>query len=147
MLEKIRGSAPYRLFQQHREVLLYLFFGGLTFIVSIASYALCERLLGMDALVANVVSWVLAVLFAFYTNRKWVFDGQSDGAKGLAAQMASFFGGRMFTLVVEELILLVFVTRLGLDSVAVKVVAQVVVIVLNYFISKFLVFRGGGRRA
>ena len=96
---------------------------------------------GLDALIANVISWIFAVLFAFFTNRRWVFDGKSEDAKGLWAQMVSFFGGRLFTLAVEEAILAVFVTWLGFDGVIVKVVAQVVVIVLNYFISKFWVFK------
>ena len=147
MWERIRSSSLYRLFDQHREVILYLFFGGLTFVISMASYTICLKLLGMNELIANVISWILAVLFAFFTNRKWVFNGERDSAKGFWAQMLSFFGGRIFTLIVEELILLVFVTWLKLDGVAVKAVAQVVVIVLNYFISKFFVFRGKGESA
>ena len=140
MGEGMKDNPIYRLFDKYREVILYVFFGGLTTVISIASYALCVKLLGMNELVANVISWVLAVLFAFFTNRKWVFDG-TEGESSLWAQMASFFGGRVFTLLVEELILLVFVTWLRLDGVAVKTVAQVAVIVLNYFISKFWVFR------
>jgi putative flippase GtrA len=129
------------LFQRYREVLLYCFFGFCTFLVSMATFALCNRALGMDALIANIISWIFAVLFAFFTNRKWVFDGDANTAKGLWGQMLSFFGGRLFTLAVEEGILALFVTLLGFDELIVKLVAQVVVIVLNYFISKFWVFR------
>ena len=128
------------LLKKYKELILYCVFGFLTFLVSVLSYALCVRVLGLNELVANVISWVLAVLFAFFTNRKWVFDA-GDTSKGLLGQMASFFGGRLFTLAVEELILLVFVTWLRFDGVAVKIVAQVVVIVLNYFISKLWVFK------
>ena len=70
-----------------------------------------------------------------------VFDGQVDSAAGFLKQMASFFGGRLFTLIVEEAILAVFITWLGFNSMAVKLVAQVVVIVLNYVISKLIVFK------
>ena len=129
------------LLRRYREVLLYCVFGFCTFLVSMATFALCNRLLGMDALIANVVSWIFAVLFAFFTNRRWVFDGDANAAKGLGAQIVSFFGGRLFTLAVEEAILALFVTLLGFDELIVKLVAQVVVIVLNYFISKFWVFR------
>ena len=76
-----------------------------------------------------------------FTNRTWVFDGQVDSAAGFLKQMASFFGGRLFTLVVEEAILAVFITWLGFNSMAVKLIAQVVVIVLNYIISKLIVFK------
>ena len=137
------GSRPgaVALLMKYKQIILYCIFGGLTTVVSIGSFAFCLRVLGFDVLIANVVSWVLAVLFAFFTNRKWVFDGEGTDGRGLWAQMASFFGGRLFTLGVEELILAVFVSWLKLDGVAVKVVAQMVVIVLNYFISKFWVFR------
>ena len=129
------------LFQKYRQLILYCAFGFGTFLVSMVSYALCFRMLNMHVLVANIISWVFAATFAFFTNRKWVFDGDKDGNKSLLQQMASFFGGRLFTLGVEELILSIFVMRLKFDGVVVKVVAQVVVIVLNYFISKFWVFK------
>ena len=128
------------LVKKYRELILYFVFGFLTFLVSVLSYAFCVRALHLNELIANVFSWVLAVLFAFFTNRKWVFNG-GDASKGLIGQMTSFFSGRLFTLAVEELILYVFVTRLRFDDVVVKVAAQVVVIVLNYFISKLWVFK------
>ena len=134
------GLSLRALWVKYRQIALYCVFGFLTFLISVAVYALCSRVLSLNELVANVISWVAAVLFAFFTNRKWVFDGH-DATKGLWGQMASFFGGRLFTLAVEELILLVFVTVLRLDDVVVKIAAQVVVIVLNYFISKFWVFK------
>lgn len=128
-------------FSKHREIILYLFFGGAAFVISIGSFALLETGLGMNELLANIISWVLAVSFAFCTNRVWVFDSKTDSAGALLAQMASFFGGRVLTLAVEELIILVFITWLGFNSVAVKVAAQIIVIVLNYVISKLWVFR------
>ena len=96
--------------------------------------------LGINELIANVICWVLCVLFQFFTNRTWVFDGKTDGTKAFLNQMASFFGGRIFTLVVEEVILAVFITWLGWNSMAIKLVAQVIVIDLNYVISKLFVF-------
>lgn len=139
--EEKKSPRYYELYRRYSEVALYLFFGGLTFLISVISYAICLKLLGMDVLVANIISWIIAVLFAFFTNRRWVFKGKSDGAKDTAAQLASFIGDRLFTLAMEELILWVFVTRLGMNDIAIKIVAQIVVIVLNYFISKFMVFR------
>lgn len=128
-------------YKKHKEMLLYLFFGGLTFVISIVSYAIFNVAFGINELIANIISWVLAVLFAFFTNRIWVFDGKTDGAKEFLIQMLNFFGGRVATLVVEELILFIFITKLGFGSMAVKTVAQVIVIVLNYIISKLWVFR------
>ena len=128
--------------KKHKEMLLYLFFGGLTFVISVITYAFfCNFSLGMNELVANIFSWILAVLVAFFTNRIWVFDGKTNGAKEFFVQMINFFGGRVATLVVEEVILFVFITKLGFGSMVVKIAAQISVIVLNYVISKLWVFR------
>lgn len=124
----------------HKEMLLYLLFGGLTFLVSIASYALFNRGLGMDALIANIFSWIVAVAFAYVTNRVWVFKSDATTRKDVLKEMGRFVSGRIATLLVEEAILLVFVKWLHFDSMAVKVVAQVIVILLNYVISKLWVF-------
>lgn len=127
-------------YKAHKQMLLYLFFGGLTFVVSIASYALFIRVLKADVLVANVFSWIFAVSFAYATNRTWVFESSATGSKAVMKEMGKFFSGRVATLLVEEAILLVFIKWLHFDSMAVKVVAQVVVILLNYVVSKLWVF-------
>ena len=67
-------------YKKHKEMLLYLFFGGLTFVISVITYAFFNVSLGMNELVANIFSWILAVLFAFFTNRIWVFDGKTNGS-------------------------------------------------------------------
>lgn len=138
-LPVLRMFQPF--YRKHKEVLLYLFFGGLTTLISIASFALFYHLLGLNEHAANVISWILAVLFAFLTNRAWVFSAGTGGGTTFLRQMASFFGGRLATLGVEEALLLVFLTWLRLPALPVKIAAQVVIIVLNYCISKFFVFR------
>lgn len=132
-------------YKKNKEVLLYLFFGGLTFLVSIFSFAFFHYSMGMGELIANVFSWVLAVLFAFFTNRVWVFSAPTRGAADFLRQMGSFFAGRLATLGIEELILFVFITKLRLPGMLIKVIAQIVVIVSNYFISKKLVFKEANR--
>lgn len=127
---------------RHKEVLLYLLFGGLSFVLNIVLFAWLARVIGLNALVANVIDWFACVLFQYITNKLWVFDGKTDNAAALLKQIASFFGGRVFTLVVEEAILAVFISLLHQNELAVKLIAQVVVIVLNYIISKKLVFAG-----
>ena len=127
-------------YKKHKEVLLYLLFGGLTTLVSIATFALFIAL-GINELIANVLSWILAVLFAYVTNRTWVFSSDADTKAAVIKEMASFFGGRLATLLVEEAILAVFITWLGFPAMWVKVAAQIVVIVLNYIVSKFFVFK------
>ena len=128
-------------YKKYKEMLLYLFFGGLTFLISVGSYSVANITFGINELLANIISWIIAVFFAFFTNRVWVFEGKTNGVKEFFIQMINFFGGRVVTLVVEEIILFVFITMLGFGSIAIKVIAQIVVIVLNYIISKLWVFR------
>ena len=80
-------------------------------------------------------------MFAFLTNRVWVFASPTDNIKDFMKQMLSFYSGRIITLVIEEAILLVFINMLGFGSLLVKIVAQVVVILLNYVISKLFIFK------
>lgn len=127
-------------YKKNKEILLYLFFGGLTFLVSISSYAVFNIRIGWNALTANIASWMLAVAFAYVTNRTWVFESSTDRGSNLIKEITSFVGGRIATLVFEELILFIFITELEMNSILIKIVAQVVVIALNYVISKF-VFR------
>lgn len=128
------------IYVKYKEMLLYLFFGGLSFAVSIATYALFNVSFGINELIANILSWIITVMFAFLTNRIWVFNSPTNGLEEFIKQMVTFYGGRIVTLVVEEIILLVFITILHFPSVVVKVVAQVIVIVLNYVISKLIIF-------
>lgn len=127
-------------YKKNKEILLYLFFGGLTFLVSISSYAVFNIRIGWNALTANIASWILAVAFAYVTNRTWVFESSTDRGSNLIKEITGFVGGRIATLVIEELILFIFITEFEMNSILIKIVAQVVVIALNYVISKF-VFR------
>lgn len=131
-------------YKKNKEILLYLFFGGLTFLVSISSYALFNIRIGWNALTANIASWILAVAFAYVANRTWVFESSKDRGSNLIKEITGFVGGRIATLVIEELILFIFITEFEMNSVLVKIVAQVVVIVLNYVISKMIVFKPEG---
>ena len=149
IFDRLMGLRPFRplrpFYVKYKEPLLYLFFGGLTTLISIFVFWLFNSPLGLNELVANLISWLLAVLFAFLTNKTWVF--QSGGQeKGFLSLMLSFYAGRLVTLGVEELLLLVFITWLGFNSMAVKIAAQIVFIVLNYVISKLLVFRDKGEK-
>ena len=138
----LRWLRPLRPFyQKYKEPLLYLFFGGLTTLLSIFLYWLFAHPLGLSPLIANVISWVLCVAFAYVTNRTWVFKDKAHTAKGIVREAASFAAGRLATLGLEEAILWLGIKVLGVNDLIVKIVAQVLVIVGNYVISKFLVFR------
>ena len=132
-----RFYGPY---EKYKELLLYIFFGGCTTLISVGSFVLFDPVLGMNELLANALSWVLAVGFAYITNRIWVFCSQTKG-QALWQELVTFYSGRLLTLGMEELLLLIFVTWLDFNSTAVKIAAQVAVLMGNYLISKFLIFR------
>ena len=129
------------MYRKYKEVILYIFFGGLCTVVSIGSFAWCDVVMRMDPLIANVISWILAVTFAYFTNRTWVFESETHGLKNMLREAVGFYGGRVLTLIMEEVVLLIFINELGLPSIGVKVFAQVLVMVANYVISKLIVFR------
>ena len=130
-----------RRFKKYREPILYLFFGGLTTLLSIVSFWLLVGPLTLEPLATNVVSWVLCVAFAYLTNRKWVFGERARGGKGIAKEAFSFAAGRLATLGLEELLLWLGISVLGIREMPVKITAQAAVIIANYLISKLIVFR------
>ena len=128
-------------YKKYKEALLYLFFGVLTTLINIVVFYLFTEIITLDELVAIVIAWIIAVLCAYVTNRIWVFSSHCATKAAFLKEILSFYGGRIFTLLVEEGILLVFIKLLSLNALAVKIVAQVVIIVLNYVISKLFVFK------
>lgn len=124
----------------HKEVLLYVLFGGLTTVISILSFTLAYEFCVINEHIANIMSWILAVTFAFITNRTWVFKGSADNNATVFKQALSFYAGRVFTLLVEEVVVFVFITWLGFSALLVKVATQAIVLILNYVISKYYVF-------
>ncbi|MBS5645053.1 MAG: GtrA family protein, partial [Clostridiales bacterium] len=86
------------LFRKYREIILYVFFGGCTTLVNIVVYYAMTRFLGVGEYASNVTAWILSVLFAYVTNKIWVFECRSRDAKVLLRQMGSFFGCRLRSL-------------------------------------------------
>lgn len=125
---------------RYKELILYIFFGGLTTFVSLFVYTLSYTILGWHEQIANVFSWFLAVLFAYITNRIWVFE---KNGIGFIKQMLLFYEGRVLTLLLESLILLICVRIFQMDAVLIKWLNQVLILVLNFVISKLLIFKKG----
>lgn len=121
-----------------REVLAYLVFGVLTTLVNIVVFAILTRALSVGTVVSNIIAWFLSVLFAYVTNRRWVFGTRGDS---VLKEAATFFTGRIGTGVLDTAMMFVTVDLLGWNDLVMKVAVNVIVIMLNYVISKFLVFR------
>jgi len=124
-----------------KEVLLYLVFGVLTTLVNIIVFTLLYRTLGVGTVASNVAAWVLSVLFAYVTNRTFVFESKAAGAKAVIIEAIGFFSGRIMTGLLDTVIMYVSVDILAMDDLVMKILSNVLVVILNYVISKFIVFR------
>ena len=138
-MEQIRA-----LCKKYEEILRYLVVGGLTTVVSMALFYGCVWTFpdGTDAVqlqIANIISWVGAVFFAYVTNRRFVFKSRE---KNILREMSSFVLSRVLTLLLDMGVMFVLATALKLDYNFSKLVSMVLVTVGNYVISKLLVFRG-----
>ena len=127
--------------KRHWDILVYLFFGGLTTAVNYLVYLPCFHFLAIPAAVSNVIAWVVAVTFAFLTNKPLVFRSHDWSAAVVFPELAKFVGCRVGSGLLETAILFVFVDCLSFSGLWVKLFTSVMVVVLNYFGSKLLVFR------
>ena len=129
------------LFKKYQDMILYVFFGGVTTVVNVVIFTLCNRMLGIDTLPSNIAAWIVAVLVAYLTNRVWVFHSEAKGAAEIVKEIIAFFAARVATLVVETILMWITVDNLHFDSIVMKVICNVIVIILNYVFSKLVVFR------
>lgn len=136
MMEKIKT-----LIRRHYDVLAYLFFGGLTTVVNYLVYLPCFNLLGFTAAVSNMIAWVVAVAFAFLTNKPFVFKSHDWSAPVLWPELTKFVGCRIGSGLMETAIIFVAVDLLHGNGNLWKLVTSVLVVILNYFASKLVVFR------
>lgn len=120
-----------------REIVIYIVFGFLTTLISIVLYWIFMRGIGVGYQYANALSWIVAVSFAFATNKIFVFRD-----KGRTSQkLILFWGSRLFTLILETGLLYLGIELLGINDFAAKIFIQAVVIVVNYLMGKLVVFR------
>ncbi len=120
-----------------KELISYILFGVLTTLVNIAVYFFFTKVCGVNYLISNVIAWFLSVLFAYVTNRIWVFESENTNVlkEGLL-----FFGGRLFSGVLDTGVMYLFIDILLIGDVISKFVVQVIVVIVNYVFSKWVVF-------
>lgn len=128
---------------KYKDVIPYLFFGVCTTIVNVVVYWAVAYILKLSTIPATVIAWFVAVIFAYYTNRKWVFRSKANTVREIMKEMISFLGCRLATGIIDGLIMWLFVDLLSFYDIIVKFVANVLVIVLNYVASKVIIFREG----
>ena len=134
------------LYHKYEEQLLYVFFGGLTTVISIVTKLIVFQLIPNEGqawrtTLAVTLSWTFAVTFAFATNKKYVFKNETHGAREFWKVFASFYGARLATFLMEELIFLLCCDWLGWSETLITFASQVLIFIANYILSKLLVFR------
>lgn len=114
--------------------------GALGVLVNVVSYSLC-RFFGIDIFISNAISWIISVLFMYITNKLFVFKSKTNNLSELYKEFISFILARIFTLAVETAILYLGSKVLNINDIIVKIIAQIVIIILNYVLSKLWIFK------
>ena len=130
-------------YKNYKEVINYLIVGGLTTFISLLVYYICVLTFlnpnnDIELQIANVISWIAGVLFAYFTNRKFVFESKEENK---IKEAGKFVGSRIVTLVIDMVIMWIGVSLLSFNDKIMKLFSQIVIIILNYVFSKLFVFK------
>lgn len=136
MLKKIKYY-----YKKFKEQINYIIFGVFTTLVNYLVYLGLTRLLNTEVIPATIIAWVLAVLFAYITNKKFVFASNSFNFAQVTKEIASFFSLRIVSGIFEVVCMYIFVSVLQFNDIIIKLIVNIAVIILNYIFSKLIVFR------
>ena len=149
ILRKIKLGKLVELYIEHKEGMRYLIFGVLSTIVNIVTatltyYVIFAKLpeeikVNLSTIIAIIAAWI----FAYVTNKLYVFDSKTSNVKELMQEIGSFVGCRIVTAIVELIIMNVFVTKLQFNYIIMKIISNVIVIILNFVFSKLIIFKKG----
>ena len=126
--------------KKRKEIILYLFFGGCTTLVNIVCYFVLRKA-EVNVTASTVISWIISVLFAYLVNKYFVFESKKTGLRDTGTELLSFFSGRLFTGILDLVIMVLFVDLLAFGEPPVKIASNIIVIVLNYILSKIWIFK------
>lgn len=136
----------WEIYKKHREGIDYLFWGGIAFLLSMVIFWLFTDKLGWGEVLSNTLDWIICVIFTFFTNKLFVFRSKAGSLRGVGKEFTNFTIARLFTLVLENVIIWLLCVKCGWTSTIMamlaKLIGQVVVIVTNYILSKLWIFRG-----
>ena len=129
------------LWNKYKEIINYLIFGVLTTIVNYISYIILTKVCNIDYLVSTVIAQVIAIIFAYITNKIFVFQSKNLSKKEFLKEMFSFFGFRILSLFLDMGFMYIFVDILHLNDVIMKLVSNVLIVIANYIFSKLFIFK------
>lgn len=134
MIQKLK-----QLYQTKKEIINYLIFGLLTTIVNyIVFFLLLLLFKQIPTVISNTIAWFISILFAYFTNRRWVFQSQAKGLKAILIEFWWFLIARIFSLFIDNLIVYLGIDRWHQNELLVKLVSQILIVILNYLFSKWI---------
>lgn len=137
MFSKIKAF----LTNMNTEVIRYIIVGGCTTLVNLIVFTVMCKFLNIDVTLSNFVSVVTSIIFAYITNKIFVFQSKCETIQQLISEASKFIGARLLTMVIEVGGVFLLVNIIGQDELTGKLETQVIVLISNYVISKFLVFK------
>lgn len=136
MIQKLK-----ELIHKYEELIKYLIIGVLTTAINYVVFVILVKAIKIDMHVSNIIAWIVSVIFAYFTNKLFVFESKSFKLNVIGKEILSFGAARILSLLLEELILYIFVDLLNMNQLIIKLIANVIVIIINYILSKFIIFK------
>lgn len=129
------------------EAFIYLFFGGLATIVNFTSFFVAQDVFQFGLIISNSLSWFAAVLFAFITNKLWVFHSKTDSYVAFFKEFSKFIFYRVVSYFMDMGCMIILINGLAVGDFWSKLITQVIVVIANYIFSKVFIFKGDGTKA
>lgn len=129
------------IYNQFKEQILYIVFGVLTTAINIIAFFVCSRLMNLGLIPSNIIAWILSVLFAFITNKIYVFNSKNYSFSIVLRELIDFVISRGATGILDLGLMYLFVSVIGIEDMISKIVINIIVIILNYILSKLYVFK------
>ena len=133
-----------KLYNDHKQIILYLVFGILTNVINIVAFFIFNNILQVDYKISNVISWFMSVLFAFITNKTIVFRSEDKNKKETIKEIIFFFLARILSLIIDMGLMIILIGIMNLSTLISKIIVNIAVIIINYILSKFLIFKKEG---
>ena len=130
-----------RLLIKYKELIRYGVCGLITTAINVIAFHVCYEICGIQFLISNTIAWILAFLFAFISNKLWVFESKEWTGKKAVTEMVGFLVARLATLVLDTFLMWLMVDMMTMNGTLSKVISNVITIVINYLASKFIIFK------
>ena len=131
-----------QIYHKYKEIIKYIIFGGFTTIINIITYLILTKIIKLDLLISNVLAWFISVLFAYITNRIFVFNSQNKKVKSILIEISTFYVAMIASLVCCDILLFnIMIKVLHINDITTKLILQIIVIIMNYILSKFIIFK------